>query len=314
MYRKLFTITALAACLAIGSALCAFGQESQEKTITNVSLTFSWDKTPKGGDTVGTVQASSSSGQYKVEGTEYLKKDDTWSYGERPEAEVELSAADGYRFADISRNSFSLSGCSVQYKKSHIESDGNTLILQVTFPSISGSLPATTSISWNGDNALWDAVEGAQQYEVKLYKDHRQLAAVTVRENTCDFSSYINSEGSYTFNVRVLGSYTTDSSAWSADSDAKVLTREDAWSKSNGTWQKSASQWRFKYKDGTYATNCWRVINDKWYYFNYRGYMESSCYVKSNVIEMYYWLGSDGAWMPEWDTNTPNRESYRIVQ
>lgn len=160
---------------------------------------------------------------------------------------------------------------------------------------------------------MWDAVEGANRYEVKLYKDHRQLAAMTVKGNTCDFSSYINSEGSYTFNVRVLGSYTTSSSVWSTDSDAKVLTREDAWTRANGTWQKSASQWRFKYKDGTYAANCWRVINDKWYYFNYNGYMESNCHVKSNGMEMNYWLGSDGAWMPEWDMAAPDRGAYRIV-
>lgn len=116
MYRKLFTIAALAACLAMGSAVCSLGQENQEKTITSVSLSFSWDKAPKGGEMVGTVQALSSSSQYKVEGAEYLKKDDTWIYGEQPEAEVELSAADGYRFADIKRNNYSLSGCSVQYK------------------------------------------------------------------------------------------------------------------------------------------------------------------------------------------------------
>ena len=41
--------------------------------------------------------------------------------------------------------------------------------------------------------------------------------------------------------------------------------------------------------------------------------MKSDCYVKSNAIKMYYWVESDGAWMPEWDTATPDKKSYRVV-
>lgn len=311
MFKRVIAISILAACLAAGSFISAY---AQEKSITSVSLSFSWDKSPRGGDIVGNIYASSSSSQYKVEGTVYVKDDDTWIFGERPEAEVELSARDGYRFSDIKRNNFTLSGLGVQYKESHIESDGSSLILQVYLPEISGNLPATTATSWNGDTAVWDEVEGSEKYEVKLYKNNRLLVTVTETGCSHDFSSYINTEGRYTFNVRALGTYTTESSGWSADSDAKVLTREDAWSRGNGTWEKAYSGWRFKYGDGTYATDCWRIINDKWYYFNYNGYMESDCYVKSNAIEMYYWVGSDGAWMPEWDTATPDRGSYRVVQ
>ena len=60
-------------------------------------------------------------------------------------AEVELSAREGYKFSNIERSDFSLSGCSAQYKESHIESDGVTLILQVYLPEISGNLPGTTA-------------------------------------------------------------------------------------------------------------------------------------------------------------------------
>ena len=309
--KKIIAIMALAACLTLGGIFSAYGQEN---TITSVSLSFSWDKAPKGGDIVGSITASSSSSQFKVEGTEYVKDDDTWIFGERPVAEVELSAREGYKFSNIERSDFSLSGCSAQYKESHIESDGVTLILQVYLPEISGNLPGTTATSWNGDTALWDSVDGSEQYEVKLYRDKRLLATVTTKENSYDFSSYINTEGSYTFNVRALGTYSTEASGWSSDSDAKVLNRENAWTRDNGEWQKTSAGWRFAYKDGTFATDCGRVINDTWYYFNYRGYMESDCYVKSDALEMYYWLGSDGAWMPEWDTGTPDRGSYRVVQ
>lgn len=172
MFKRVIAISILAACLAAGSFISAY---AQEKSITSVSLSFSWDKSPRGGDIVGNIYASSSSSQYKVEGTVYVKDDDTWIFGERPEAEVELSARDGYRFSDIKRNNFTLSGLGVQYKESHIESDGSSLILQVYLPEISGNLPATTATSWNGDTAVWDEVEGSEKYEVKLYKNNRLL-------------------------------------------------------------------------------------------------------------------------------------------
>lgn len=311
MFKRVLAIPVLAVCLTALSLISAFGQE---QSITSVSLSFSWDKAPKGGDIVGSIFASSGSSQYKVEGAEYLKKDDTWSYGERPEVEVELSAQDGYRFSGISRSSFSLSGLGVQYKDFHTESDGSTLILQVYLPDISGSLPATTATGWNGDAAQWDVIDGSKQYEVKLYKDRQLLATQTVKGSSCDFSAYINTEGSYTFNVRALGAYTTQSGEWSSDSDAKVLTREDAWYRSAGSWEKAFNGWRFKYRDKTYAANGWKLINDTWYYFNNSGIMESNCYVKSDAAEMYYWLGSDGAWMPEWNTAAVDRGNYRVVQ
>lgn len=311
MFRQILAIPALAACLTIGSFISASGQE---QAITSVSLSFSWDKAPKGGDTVGSIYVSSGSSQFKVEGAEYLKDDDIWILGERPEAEVTLSPVEGCRFSNIKRNSFQLSGLGVQYKEAHIETDGSSLILYVLLPEISGNLPVTASASWSGDTALWDEVEGSQNYEVRLYKDNRLLTTATTEETSYDFSSFINTEGSYTFNVRALGEYSTEASGWSSDSEVRVLTREDTWTRENGAWEKSYSGWQFKYKDNTYATSCWRLIDDEWYYFNYRGLMEADCYVRSETGEMYYWLGSDGAWLPEWDTASPDRSIYRILQ
>ena len=79
MFKRVIAISILAACLAAGSFISAY---AQEKSITSVSLSFSWDKSPRGGDIVGNIYASSSSSQYKVEGTVYVKDDDTWIFGE----------------------------------------------------------------------------------------------------------------------------------------------------------------------------------------------------------------------------------------
>ena len=93
MAKKSLIIAALAAFLSMGTLFSAYGQE---KAITSIPLTFSWDTAPKGGELVGNVYAVSSTSEFKVEGAVYDKKDDQWDYGERPVVEVELSAKDGY--------------------------------------------------------------------------------------------------------------------------------------------------------------------------------------------------------------------------
>ena len=89
MTKKLILTASLAAILSMSTLFWAYGQE---RSITSVPLSFSWDGEPKGGELVGTVQADSSSKEFTVEGAEYTKRDDQWNYGEQPVAEVELSA------------------------------------------------------------------------------------------------------------------------------------------------------------------------------------------------------------------------------
>lgn len=103
MAKKSLIIAALAAFLSMGTLFSAYGQE---KAITSIPLTFSWDTAPKGGELVGNVYAVSSNGEFKVEGAVYDKKDDQWDYGERPIVEVELSAKDGYYFPAQNAASF----------------------------------------------------------------------------------------------------------------------------------------------------------------------------------------------------------------
>lgn len=302
MAKKSLIIIALASFLSIGSLFSAYGEE---KAITSIPLSFSWDTAPKGGELVGHVYATTSSSEFIVEGSEYDKRDDQWDYGERPVAEVELSAKDGYHFTSTSRGTFSLSGCNVQFKSAEKDPDGSALILQVYFDSIDGSLPATTAISWNGSTAVWDQVNGARNYEVRLYRDK---ILVTTRETSSadyDFGSCINLEGSYTFAVRALGTYSSQAGPWSGNSDAYTITREDAWYITNGSWDKTSSGWRYVYPNEAYPVNSWRCISGNWYYFGSSGYMQTECYVKAAGAELYYWLGSDGIWDQGKDVTAP---------
>ena len=56
----------LFSCVICFSAWAA--EEEEDQAITYITLEFSWDKAPKGGDLVGHVYAASSDRQYTVEG------------------------------------------------------------------------------------------------------------------------------------------------------------------------------------------------------------------------------------------------------
>ena len=302
MTKKLILTASLAAILSMSTLFWAYGQE---RSITSVPLSFSWDGEPKGGELVGTVQADSSSKEFTVEGAEYTKRDDQWNYGEQPVAEVELSANTDYRFSSTNRGVFSISGCNARFQSARFEDDGSTMILQVSFPSIDGALPAVTAVSWDGDTAVWDGVSGAGSYEVQLYRNDKLLTTQTSKEASLDLSSYINVEGDYTFSVRAAGSYRSQSGSWSESSEARTILYEDAWHIANGEWEKKPNGWRYVYKNGAYPVSTWRCINEAWYFFNEEGYMESDCYVKSSHQELYYWIGSDGVWDTAKDTSVP---------
>lgn len=308
MQKKHFRILVAAACLCAGLSFSAYGEE----TISSVPLSFSWDGAPKGGEAVGTLTATTTSQSFIVEGSEYLKDDDTWDYGEWPCAEIELSAAEGYRFSTPNRRTFSLSGCNVQYKSSEIDSDGSTLILQVYLSRIGGQLPKITDLSWSGKNAVWDNIEGCDGYEVCLKKDGKTLVTVTSKGTSYDFSDYINNAGSYVFTVRAVSTYGSQNSTWSAGSEPYILSVEDAWYSDNGNWKKTGNKWRFVYKDESYPACNWREIKEKWYYFDGNGYMVTNCYVKALGENLYYWIGADGVWDENETTATPNRAKYLV--
>lgn len=302
MVKKSLIILTLASFLSVGSLFSAYGEE---KAITSIPLSFSWDKKPTGGELVGSVYTTTTNSEFKVEGTEYDKRDDQWDYGERPVVEVELSAKDGYRFNSASRNIFSLSGCNAQFKTAEMDPDGSALILQVYLDRIDGNLPAITSISWNGSTAVWDKVNGAKKYEVRLYREKVLVTTETTSQTTYDFSPYINLAGNYTFNVRALSTYSSQAGPWSDTSEVQAVSAEDAYFISDGTWDKTSSGWRYVYSNDAYPVNTWRCISNNWYYFGNNGYMETDCYVKSASEDIYHWLGSDGIWNQAKDTKTP---------
>lgn len=63
-------------------------------------------------------------------------------------------------------------------------------------------------------------------------------------------------------------------------------------------WKRNDKGWWYEEANGTYPTNAWKLIKDKWYYFDGVGYM-----VENRWIGNYY-LGADGAMLV--NTSTPD--------
>lgn len=246
-----------AALISLGLSFTAMGEER----ITDVSLIFSYDQSPEGGKEVGELTAVSSSSQFTVEGSGYLKDDDTWSYGEWPVGEVELSANEGYYFPTAARSLFHLSGDSVQYQSARTEDEGGTLILHVRLPRIDGAIPAPLTADWSGHTAVWDEVDGADQYEIQLLKDRRTLTTLTSSAASCSFENWINNEGSYTFRVRAYNRKDRKNSGWCSDAEPLVITPEEAWFHSDGIWKEENGKHLFLYPNGAFPQMAWRQID-----------------------------------------------------
>lgn len=59
----------------------------------------------------------------------------------------------------------------------------------------------------------------------------------------------------------------------------------------SGSWQQDATGWWWRYPDGSYPTNQWEYINDRWYFFNQHGYMMVGW---QNINSEWFYLETDG--------------------
>lgn len=72
-------------------------------------------------------------------------------------------------------------------------------------------------------------------------------------------------------------------------------------------------RWWYVEKDYKYARSEWKTIAGKDYCFGKDAYLFVSCYIKSAVKNVYYWVDENGAYQKQYDTASPDRK-YRIVK
>ena len=73
------------------------------------------------------------------------------------------------------------------------------------------------------------------------------------------------------------------------------------------------TSWYYFDGNGIMQASKWISDKGKDYYVCSDGAMATNAYVKSTTENIYYWVGDDGAWQPEWNTYYPNTNKYRVV-
>lgn len=73
-----------------------------------------------------------------------------------------------------------------------------------------------------------------------------------------------------------------------------------------------ANKWWYVATGYVYYTSVWKQINGQTYCFGPDGYMYSYCYIKYSTS--YRWVNADGAWESQWNTTSPDRTKYKVVE
>ena len=81
----------------------------------------------------------------------------------------------------------------------------------------------------------------------------------------------------------------------------------------NLSW-KNIKSWYYFDDNGIMVASKWIKSKNKDYYLTSSGSMATNSYIKSTSSSVYYWVGADGAWQPEWNTNTPDLKKYKVVK
>lgn len=293
--KKSWMCIILAAAMSLGMGITAMAADTK---IDKVTVSFSYDEEPKSGDSVGNVHAKTASNEFYIDNAEYINDVDTWAVGDRPVVRVDMTARDGHKFSYTSKSHFSLSGCSAEFKRAKIYDDGVTMEMEVYLKRIGGKLSEVENIEWVGTTAVWDSMEGAKSYEVRLYKDERSVTTVSTTSTSYDFGGYITKEGSYAFKVRAISDYNNRAGEWTDFSDDYYVDEYSAaYHSGNGRWMQNQRGWWYQYDNGTYPANTWKQINNAWYYFNHEGYMLTGW---QNINNVWYYLGGNGVMMTGW--------------
>lgn len=287
----------LAAVMALSTGFTAWAADTK---IDTVKLTFSYDKAPASGDDIGDITVRAGDSEYEVESAEYtnLEDQDTWTVGDVPEVKIELSAKDGYRFSYTSKSHFKLSGCNAEFKRAKVYDSGSYIEVYAQLKRIGGKLEGASNLEWEDTTAVWDEIEGAKSYDVKLLRDEKTVTTVSTTGTSYNFAGYFNREGDYTFRVRAISKYNSKVGEWSEDSSSFYVDEDELGHYGgSGRWVQNQTGWWYSYDTGGYPASAWKQINGTWYYFNSAGYMLTGW---QKIDRTWYYLAPSGAMTTGW--------------
>lgn len=323
--KKVLTSMVSAGVLAAIFAGSAMAAEDREK-ISSIELTV--DSNVVVGDESGDVSVTAGDARYYVEDVALVNDTGEWYNGDVPQVAITLEARSNYYFGSMSSSKVKLRGDDAKYVKSRREDSSSTLIVTIKLDALVGSLDLD-DVYWEDEEsttARWEPAAGAKHYQVRLYRGNSSVGeTVTTGGTSYNFADRITREGEYYFKVRSVSSDDSRGEWYESDYiyvDDQML--DDIRSGRYGgsyagapvqdKWIEDHVGWWYRYADGSYPVNGWRLINNVWYYFDNVGYMqtgwipykglwyychpESGAMMTNTIVEGKYYVNSDGVWIP----------------
>lgn len=295
---KRILIPVLAAVTALSLSVPAYAADQK---ISTVKLKVEIGEEPEAGDDVDdNPGVSISTGGDKCEigdAPEYYDtNDDEWERGEIPVIRLELDAKEGWKFTSSTK--VSVSGFHSELKSKSVKDSGKTLRVYIKLRKVGGPLDDVEDLEWSGKTAKWDDVDGANKYEVKLYRNGSSVTTITTNSERFDFYPYMTKSGDYTFKVRAISTSDGEKSEWSDESDEYYISSSEVYkgappttndytnsSSTSGTsgsgpvssaqstgWVQDNLGWTF-WQNGQALRNTWLYVDNNWFYLGDNYYM-----------------------------------------
>lgn len=313
-----------AVMLTLSVAAPASAAESRT-AIKKVSLRIKekvTEDTSTSDDAMSFVEVSNTSAHYSIQDAEWVTNRDYWEPGDTPKLKVILAADNGYYFSSMgSSSSYSISGGGTFSTRSR-KDDNETLEVTLKLSPVKGTLGETEDARWvakTPGKALWDKVDYASAYELRLYRGSRSIKSVDkVTSNNYDFYDSLDREGYYTFWVRAIPKDAEEAKylskgewveseefyvdegglpARAPGSSTNTPGNTPGTSSQQAGWQLDNNGWWYRQSNGSAVKNDWAFINNKWYLFDSSGYMLTGWQLKNNK---YYYMSVNGDMMTGW--------------
>ncbi len=326
-WKKGLLVLLSASMMTAAFAGTAMAAEDREK-ISDIELTI--ESSIEAGDDSSDVTVTADDSRYEVTDVEVTNDEGDWVSGDVPKVEITLEADSDYYFGSMSSSKVDLNGDDAKYVSSKRQDSSSTLILTIKLDELIGDLEIE-DVTWENDNsttACWEETDGAQKYQVKLYRGSSSVGStVTTTDTSYNFAGNITREGEYSFKVRAVDKNNEKGEWFESDYiyvDEEMLDDIEAGyyssgSSSSGTttsaapytpvsagWVLDHVGWWYRFADGSYPTNGWLQINNVWYCFDAVGYMRTGWIQAGNA--WYYCDTVSGGML----TNTYTPDGYYV--
>ena len=213
--------------------------------------------------------------------------------------EITLTAEEDYTFGVMAKDDIRVRGFDANCIKASRQNSGETLVLTVELPGIKERIGFVESPEWKDNTiASWTPAENALTYEVRLYRDDKNVGTTYETKGTSyNFAPLMLKEGNYHYTIRARG--LEDEKGIKTESEPIYISKEIAESLKdkyqlkyeelpegsgpstprvllNGGWQLEDGKYWYRRDDGTFPQNEWLKLGNDWYFFDEDGHLVSN--------------------------------------